>query len=136
MNVSDNEIKQVLQDCKKICVLGLSPDPHKPSHSVPAYMRDQGFDVVGVYPQQTDAGGFSIYTSLKDVPPEYRRFINVFRRSEKIPEVVEEVLELGGTEVLWLQLGITHAAAEKTAEQAGLKVISNRCLLIEYNNFF
>lgn len=136
MNVSDQEIKVILQKYKKICVIGLSPDTHKPSHSVPTYMRDQGFDIVGVYPQQSGAGGFKIYTDLKDVPPEYRKFINVFRRSEKILEVVNEVLALGGAEVLWLQLGIANEVAESAAEQAGLKVISNRCLLVEYDKHF
>lgn len=136
MNVNNNEIKKILETYKKICVIGLSPEAHKPSHSVPAYMREQGYDVVGVYPRGESNGGFKIYSSLKDVPAEYRKFINVFRRSEKIPDVVEEVLTLGGAEVLWLQLGISHADAEEKAEQSGLKVVSNRCLLIEYDKMF
>lgn len=65
-----------------------------------------------------------------------RRFVNVFRRSENIPEVVDEVLALGGTEVLWLQLGIAHPEAEKKAERAGLKVVSDRCLIIEHRKHF
>jgi uncharacterized protein len=73
---------------------------------------------------------------LKEVPETNRKFVDVFRRSEAIPEVVDEVLSAGGVEVLWLQLGIAHADAERRAEEAGIKVISNRCLLVEHKKLF
>lgn len=132
MNVTDQEIKQILKDYKKFCVYGLSPDATKPSFRVPQYMKSQGYEAVGVYPKQTEIGGFKIYSSLSEVPAEYREFVDVFRKSESIPEVVEEVLKVGGVKVLWLQLGITHPEAEKKAEAAGIKVVSNRCLHIEH----
>lgn len=136
MNVSEAEIKKILQNYKRIAVLGLSPDPIKPSQGVPVFMREQGYDIVGIYPKESEINGFKIYSSLADVPAEYRKFVNVFRASDKIPTVVEEVLKVGGVEVLWLQLGIHHEEAEKRAESAGLKVISNRCLKIEYRDKF
>ena len=132
MNVKDSEIKSLLQKYKKFAVYGLSPDPQKASHYVPLYMRDHGWEMVGTYPNLHDANDFKIYESLKSVPAEYRKFVDVFRSSERIPQVVDEVLEVGGVEVLWLQLGISHPAAEARAEKAGLKVISNRCLIIEH----
>jgi uncharacterized protein len=132
MNVSESEIKQLLKQYKKICVYGLNPDPNKPAHYVPLFMQSKGYDIVGIHPRGEDFGGFKIYAKLADVPEEYRKFVNVFRRSENIPGVVDEVLAAGGTEVLWLQLGITNAEAERTAEDAGLKVVSDRCLIIEY----
>lgn len=132
MNVNENEIKEILEKYKKICVYGLSPDPSKPSHGVPLFMKMQGYDIVGIHPRGLDFGGFKIYSKLSEVPPEYRKFVDVFRRSENIPVVVDEILQTGGTEVMWLQLGITNATAEKRAEGAGIKVVSNRCLLIEY----
>lgn len=135
MNVKDHEIKDLMLKYKKICVYGLSPDTSKPSFNVPDYMRAQGWDIVGVYPKEHSAGGFKIYTQLSDVPEEYRKFVDVFRSSDKVPAVLEEVLALGGTEVLWLQLGITNAAAEVQAEEAGLKVVSDRCLVIEHRKF-
>ncbi|MFS4460334.1 CoA-binding protein [Bdellovibrio sp. HCB2-146] len=136
MNVQDSEIKALLEKYKKFSVYGLSPDSTKASHYVPAYMRDHGWQMVGTYPKNHSAGGFQIYDSLKDVPAEYRKFVDVFRSSDRIPEVVDEVLAVGGVEVLWLQLGISHPEAELRAEKAGIKVVSNRCLIIEHKRWF
>lgn len=136
MNVPDSEIKGILEKYKKITVIGLSSDEQKPSHYVPVYIRDHGWDVVGVYPKKHNSGGFQIYGKLYEVPLEYRKFVDVFRSSDHIPGVVDEIIALGGVEVLWLQLGISHPEAEKRAEQAGIKVISNRCLIIEHKKWF
>lgn len=136
MNVKDSEIKDLLNQYKKFSVYGLSPDPDKASHYVPLYMRNQGWDMVGTYPKGHDVGGFKIYDSLKNIPAEYRKFVDVFRSSDRIPEVVEEVLATGGVEVLWLQLGISNSEAEARAEKAGIKVVSNRCLIIEHRKWF
>lgn len=136
MNIQDREIKEILTTYQKIAVYGLSPDQQKPSHSVPLYMREQGWDLVGIYPKQHDVNQFKIYATLKEVPAEYRKFVNVFRSSDKIPEVVDEIISAGGVEVLWLQLGISHPEAESRAQNSGLKVISNRCLAIEHKRWF
>ena len=132
MKSLDNEIKSVLETYKHFVVYGLSPDAKKPSQGVPLFMRSKGYDIVGTYPKGDNISGFKIYQSLADVPLPYRKFVDVFRRSEDIPAVVDEVLKVGGVEVLWLQLGITHSDAEAKAQKAGIKVISNRCLHIEY----
>lgn len=136
MNVQDSEFKNILSKYRQFSVYGLSPDPDKPSHYVPLYMRDHGWNMVGTYPKKHEANGFKIYNSFGEVPLEYRKFVDVFRSSEKIPDVVDEVLSIGGVEVLWLQLGISHPEAEARAEKAGLKVISNRCLIIEHKKWF
>ncbi len=136
MNVRDNEIKGILERHKKFAVYGLSPDADKPSHYVPLYMRDQGWEIVGTYPKPHQAGGFKIYSALAEIPTEYRKFVDVFRSSERIPAVVDEVLSVGGVEVLFLQLGISHPEAEARAEAAGIQVISNRCLIIEHKRWF
>lgn len=136
MNVKENEIKNLLEKYKKICVYGLSPDEFKPSFTVPAYMRDHGWDIVGTYPKTHSAGGFKIYQKLSDVPAAYRKCVDVFRSSERISEVVDEVLEVGGVEFLFLQLGISNSEAEKRAEAAGIKVVSDRCLVIEHRKWF
>jgi uncharacterized protein len=132
MNVPDAEIPALLLKYKKLVIYGLSPDPDKPSHSVPLFVRDRGWDVVGTYPKIHTESGFKIYSKLADVPAEYRKFVDVFRSSERTPQVVDEVLEVGGVEVLFLQLGIAHPEAEARAEKAGIRVISNRCLAIEH----
>ena len=137
MNVKDSEIKDLLTQYQSISVYGLSPDPTKPSHYVPVFMRDHGWKIpAGTYPQIHDVGGFKIYQSLAEIPKEQRKFLNVFRASNRIPDVVDEVLAASGVEVLWLQLGIAHPEAELRAEKAGLKVVSNRCLIIEHNRWF
>jgi predicted CoA-binding protein len=136
MTVKDSEIKGLLEKYKKFAVYGLSPDATKPSHYVPVYMRDHGWQMVGTYPKDHSDGGFKIYKTLKDIPAEYRKFVDVFRSSDRIPDVVDEVLEVGGVEVLWLQLGISNPEAEMRAEKAGIKVVSNRCLIIEHKRWF
>jgi uncharacterized protein len=136
LNIVDNEIKDLLIEYKKLCIYGLSPDTEKPSHYVPVYINEKGWDVVGVYPKPHQAGNFTIFSSLAFVPAEYRRFVVVFRASDRIPALVDEILSLGGVEVLWLQLGITNSEAEKKAEAEGLKVVSNRCLIIEHRKWF
>lgn len=136
MNVRDDEIKALLTKYQEFSVYGLSGDPAKPSHYVPVYMRDHSWKVVGTYPKAHDVGGFKIYSSLKEVPPQYRKFVDVFRSSDRIPDVVDEILAVGGVEVMWLQLGISHSEAERRAEQAGIKVVSNRCLIIEHKRWF
>ncbi len=136
MNVKDSEIKTLLETYKQITVLGLSDNPSKPSFYVPDYMRNQGWSIVGVYPKPHSAGGFKIYQSLEDTDPSERKFVQVFRASDKIPGLVEEILKLGGVEFLWLQLGIEHPEAEAKAEKAGIRVVSNRCLLVEHKRLF
>lgn len=136
MNTTDLEIKQILEKYKKFAVVGLSPDSSKPSQRVPLFMKSQGYDPVGVYPHEKNIQGLQIYSSLQEVPADYRQFVDVFRKPEAIPEVVDEVLRVGGVKVLWLQLGISHLQAEKKAEAAGIKVISDRCLHIEYDRLF
>jgi predicted CoA-binding protein len=136
MNIDDQELKELLLKYKQFCVYGLSPNKTKPSHYVPIYMRDHGWDIVGVYPKAHDVEVFKIYTSLKDIPIEHRKFLDVFRASDKIPELVDEVIAVGGVEVLWLQLGISHPQAQLKAQNAGIKVISDRCLIIEHQRLF
>ena len=136
MNVKDAEIKGILERYKKIAVYGLSPDADKPSHYVPLHMRDHGWEVVGTYPKAHSASGLKIYPSLTAVPADFRKFVDVFRSSDRIPQVVDEILSVGGVEILFLQLGISHPEAEARAEAAGIKVISNRCLIIEHRRWF
>ena len=132
MNTNDLEIANFLRTYKRITVIGLSRDESKPAQKVPLYMKSQGYEIVGVHPTESEIAGFKCYQKLSDVPAEFRKFVDVFRPSANIPQVVDEVLTAGGVEVLFIQLGISHPAAEARAEAAGLKVISNRCLHLEH----
>lgn len=133
MNVDHQKIADILKNYKKITVIGLSRDDSKPALKVPLYMESHGYELVGVRPDAGDIKNFKCYTSLADVPKDFRKFVNVFRRSEFIPQVVDDVIKMGGVEILWLQMGITHPEAEAKAEKAGIKVVSDRCLHIEHS---
>ncbi len=135
MNIKDSEFKDLLTKYKRFVVYGLSPDGSKPSQRVPQFMKSKGYDIVGTYPGETEIAGFKIYPKLADVPAEYRKFVDIFRGSEKIPAIVEEAIAIGGVEVLWLQLGVSNPEAEKRAEAAGIKVVADRCLHIEYEKW-
>ena len=121
---------------RKITIYGLSADPTKPSHYVPVYLRKQGWDILGIYPKSHSESDFKIYSNLNEVPDEFKNFLVVFRSSDKIPDLVDEVLEFPQVKILWLQLGIENPRAEKLAESKGLQVVSNKCLKIEHKKWF
>ena len=136
-NTSNQDIFQILSENKTICVIGFSADGDKPAHRIPVYMQSAGYRIVGVNPSlvekgQTSVGGIPIYSRLADVPLADRQFVNVFRRSDAIPDIVNEVLQVGDVKILWLQLGITNPEAEARAAAAGISVVSDRCLAIEH----
>lgn len=132
MNVPADKFRDILTQYKKITVVGISPNPSRASQQIAIYMKEHGYEVVGVNPGHDQIAGIRVYKTLADVPADFRKFVDVFRSPENVPELVDDILKVGGVEVLWLQLGVGHAAAEKKAEAKGLQVISNRCLLVEH----
>lgn len=120
---------------QKITVVGISPNPSRPSHQIAVYMKQNGYDVVGVNPGHEQIAGIKIYKTLADVPADFRKFVDVFRSPENVPELVDDILKVGGVEVLWLQLGVGHPEAEKKAEAKGIRVVSEHCLLVEHRRF-
>jgi predicted CoA-binding protein len=140
MSTAESEVKEVLQKFKRIAVIGISDEPSRASFGVSRYLVNAGYDVVGVRPggATKEIHGKPVYERLADVPGPLE-IIDVFRRSDAIPDVVEQVLaELKrrpkgeGPKVLWLQLGITHPEAEARAREHGLIVISDRCIKIDH----
>lgn len=130
----NDPIRRILGDYRKIAVVGLSPNPDRPSHDVTDYMIRQGYEITGVNPGHDSILGRPCYRSIAEVPGRLE-IVNVFRRSEQIPSFVDELLSLPPTrrpKVLWLQLGITHAEAEERARQAGIEVVSDACILVEH----
>lgn len=127
-----SEIEAVLRRYKRVVVVGLSPDSSRPSNQIFQYLIDAGYDVVGVNP--TVKGGMvadrRCYASLSEVPPPVE-IVDVFRRSEEVPPIAEDAIR-ANAKVLWLQDGVTHAEAEARARQAGLFVVSNRCILRDH----
>lgn len=128
--MTDQQLKEVLTKYKNIVVVGISPRPERASYHVSEYMIDQGYDVVGVRPGAEKVLGRSCYESVKDVPGSLE-IVDVFRASENIPELVDELIPLN-PKVIWLQEGVTHPEAEAKARRAGITVVSDRCILKEH----
>ncbi|MGI4830138.1 MAG: CoA-binding protein [Janthinobacterium lividum] len=115
---------------RTLAVIGLSADPTRPSYSVSAYMQRAGYRLFPVNPAVDQVLGEQSYPTLRDLPirPD---LVNVFRLPRYIPAIVEEMIALGLRD-LWVQLGIVHREAAERAEQAGLRVVMDRCILIEH----
>jgi predicted CoA-binding protein len=136
--ISDEEIKKILTENTRIAVVGLSPVPARPSYGVTRYMMNHGYEIFGIRPQSPpEILGRPMVNSLSELS-EPVDIIDVFRSSDAIPELVDEIEVYMKTsllrppKVLWLQEGVTHPQAEEKARQLGLKVISNRCILKEH----
>ena len=115
---------------RTIAVIGLSDDPTRPSNSVSAYMQRNGYRIFPVNPGVSHVLGERAYPSLRDVP-DIPDVVNVFRLPRYIPAIVDEMIELG-LHNLWVQLGIRHDPAAIHAEEAGICVVMDRCILIEH----
>ncbi len=123
---------QILKKYKKIAVVGLSPNPDRPSYQVTRYMMSKGYEIVGVNPGHESILGHPCYRSLRDVPGRME-IVNVFRSPEHVPQVVDELLSLPDRPpVLWLQLGVFHPEAEERARSAGVQVVSQKCIKVEH----
>ena len=127
-------IGAILKTAKVIAVVGLSPNPARPSHSVSRYMQAAGYRIRPVHPGEADILGEPTYAKLEAVPDRVD-IVNVFRRSEHIPEIVESAIRIGAR-CIWLQEGVTHAEAEQRARDAGLYVVSDLCILKEHARRF
>jgi predicted CoA-binding protein len=129
-NPGPDEVAQLLRATHTIAVVGLSDKPHRDSHRVAAYMQRRGYRIIPVNPAVSEVLGEKAYAQLKDVPEEID-LVNVFRRSDAVPEVVDSAIAVGARAV-WLQLGIVHDAAARKARAAGLRVVQDQCLMVEH----
>lgn len=127
---SDAELRSLLGAISTIAVVGISPRPERPSHYVAAYLQGHGYRILPINPGQREVLGQTCYPDLSSLP-EVPDAVVVFRRSEDVPPIAEAAVAKGAR-VLWLQLGITHPEAEAAAAQAGLTVVSDRCMMVEH----
>lgn len=130
---SDSEIKQILS-MKNVAVVGMSKDPNKDAHHVPKYLIDNGYNVIPVNPTAEEILGRKSYKSLRDVPDKID-VVDVFRPSEHVPPIVKDAIAKGAKAV-WMQLGISNDEAAQEASKHGIKVVYNRCMLIEHRRLF
>ena len=129
-----DEIGQLLKRTKIIAVVGLSDSPLRPSHGVSAYMQSQGYRVIPVNPSIKGALGEKAVASLAEIK-EKIDIVDVFRRSEFVPEVVDEAIRLK-VPAIWLQEGVVHEAAAEKARKAGIVVVMDKCILKEHRARF
>ena len=123
-------IPDLLRSSRVIAVVGLSSDPFRPSHGVAEYLQDAGYRIIPVNPNETEVLGEKSYARLEDVP-ENIDIVDIFRRSEYVPEIVESAIRVGARAV-WMQEGVVHEAAASRAREAGLTVVMDRCALKEH----
>ena len=131
-NPPSEEVKAILENHKTVAVVGLSPKPERDSHMVAQYLKEHGYRIVPVNPGQKEILGAKSYPNLKAIPFRIE-IVNIFRRPEAIPPIVDDAIEIGA-KVVWMQLGIAHNQAAEKAREAGLEVVMNKCIKIEHMN--
>lgn len=124
-------IPEALKTAKTIAVVGLSSSPMRPSHGVSAYMQGQGYRIIPVNPNISEVLGEKAYASLSQVA-EKIDVVEIFRRSEFVPVIVDEAIKLK-VPVIWMQEGVIHEAAAEKARKAGIFVVMDRCMLKEHH---
>lgn len=130
MNPSDAELRAVLTSGKCIALVGHSDKPGRDSYMVSQYLRQVGYTVYAVNPYIRTAFGEPAYPDLRSLP-EPVDIVDVFRRSEALPEVVAQAIAIRAR-VVWAQLGVSHAQAAERARQAGLVMVMDRCIKVEH----
>jgi predicted CoA-binding protein len=123
---TDEELRSILEH-DTIAVVGCSSTPGQDAHEIPKYLQAQGYEIVPINPTSDEVLGQRAYDSLSEVDREID-VVDVFRPSEEVAGIVDEVLERDDVEVVWLQLGIHDDDAVTRAEQAGIRVVQDRCM--------
>ena len=143
MDLSKEEIKEILSTCKTIAVVGLSREPEKESYRVAKHMQKHGYRIIPVNPFADEVLDEKSYKSLLDIPTEIQKeidVVDVFRRAEDLPPIVEQAVKLreqhGKPCVVWMQLGIVNEKAAAAARKSGLTVIMDKCIMQEHRRLF
>ena len=130
--MTDQEtIERILREAKHVAVVGLTDDPTRPSHFVPAYLQNNGYHIIPINPTISGAVlGEMVYPSLADAPRPID-VVQIFRRSEEVGPIVEEAIAVGAKAV-WMQLGVSNEEAAAAARAAGLDVVMNQCMKVQH----
>jgi len=132
--VKKTDILELLEKAKAIAVVGCSPKPERDSHRVAAYLQTAGYRLIPINPGADEILGVKAYPDLASIPADVEiDIVDVFRRPEHIPAVVDAVLDRGA-KALWLQLGCANPEAEQRAADSGLEVVSDLCIKVEHRN--
>jgi hypothetical protein len=129
-NPDDAGLRQLLEGVRRIAVVGLSPKPARDSHRVAAYLLGRGYEVVPVYPREEEILGRRVYRRVQDIPGGVD-LVDVFRRGEELPAVVEDGLAAKAP-AFWFQLDCVNEAAAARAVAAGATVVMDRCIMVDH----
>ena len=124
------EEEKILKDEKVIAVVGLSSNPERPSFRVASYMKDKGYTIIPVNPNEKEVLGQMCYPNLSAIPGHVD-VVDIFRRSEDCAPIAQEAVKIGA-DVVWMQEGIVNEEAAKCAREAGLKVVMDKCIKKEH----
>lgn len=130
-NPPDEEIVNILKSARTIAIVGLSDKPDRDSYRVASYLKEHGYKIIPVNPKCSEILGEKCYPDLSSIP-EKVDVVDIFRKPEAVPSVVDEAIKIGAGAV-WMQLGIAHNEAAEKARKAGLKVVMSRCIKIEHS---
>jgi uncharacterized protein len=128
---SASDIRKILE-LRNIAVVGMSNTEGKPANFVPKYLIENGYNIIPVNPTTSEVLERKSYASISDVP-EQVDIVDVFRRSEDVPIVVEDAINKKGVKVIWMQSGIYNEEAERRAKENGIDVVFNRCMKVEHS---
>lgn len=132
--IDSNALRRILKECKTIAVVGLSANEMRPSYFAAKYMQDHGYHIIPVNPNYDEILGEKCYPDLASIP-EPVDMVDLFQRAERVMPFVEQAIEIKA-KVVWLQLGVINEEAAKVASDAGLEVVMDRCVKIEYARLF
>ena len=127
-------VKEILERYRAIAVVGLSSHPWRASYSVSRYMQNAGYRIIPVNPLETEVLSEKAYPTLDEVPEPFE-IVDIFRRPEYVPDIVEAAIRRGAR-VVWMQLGVVNEAAAARARAAGLEVVMDRCILQDHMQYF
>lgn len=129
---SAQRIAHILNHCRTVAVVGLSPKPHRASFDIACYLQANGYRIIPINPNATEVLGEKAYATLLEAAQhESIDLVNCFRNSEDIPPIVDEAIAIGAKAV-WMQLDISNENAAAKAEAAGLLVVQNQCIKIDH----
>lgn len=130
--MKDEEVKDILNQCKTIAVVGISPKEDRPSYIVASYLKKKGYQIIPIRPGAENILGEKTYSKLSEVPNEIGLdVVDIFRRSEEVLPIIDEAIQRGA-KVIWMQEGVINQEAKEKAEKAGLKVMMDRCIKKEH----
>ena len=132
--MNEQETIRKIYEMKTIAVVGLSPKSERPSHYVAKYLQEQGYRIIPVNPGHDELLGETSYATLQDIP-ESVDVVDVFRRPEHVDPIIDAAIEIGAR-ALWLQDGVVNEGAAEWAEEAGLLVVMNDCMLRQHRQLF